>query len=85
MQIQLSRRSVHNAMRASFVALFLAQGLLKVIVFVMPGTINYFESLGSPAWLPALVVAIELFLIMQFGLAMGGFYNAPPAQGVSKP
>ena len=77
MKVQPSRRTMHRAMRLALVALFMAQGLLKAIVFMMPGTIAYFEGLGAPAWLPAAIVAAELFLIMQIGLAMAGFYPEP--------
>lgn len=77
--MKVSRRAVHHAMRAALIALFIGLGLLKVVMFMMPGTIAYFEALGAPAWLPALVVAGELFVIMQLGLNMGGFYPAPPA------
>ena len=77
MKTRLSRATIHRGMRFTLVALFMGLGLLKVVIFVMPGMIAYFEALGSPGWLPALVVAIDLFLIMQIGLAMAGFYNAP--------
>jgi uncharacterized membrane protein YphA (DoxX/SURF4 family) len=85
MGFALSRRGIHHALRMALIALFIGQGLLKVVIFTMPGTIAFFESTGSPGWLPALMVFAELFLIMQIGLNMGGFYPAPaaiiPAQG----
>lgn len=77
MGFAISRRGIHHALRAALVALFIGQGLIKVIIFTMPGTIAYFESTGSPGWLPALAVLAELFLILQIGLNMGGFYPAP--------
>lgn len=80
MRIELSRRNVHRLMRLALVGLFMAQGLLKAIIFMMPGTIAYFESLGAPGWMPAAIVAAELFLIMQIGLAMAGFYPEPVAE-----
>lgn len=33
-------------------ALFLAHGLMKVMVFTIPGTVGYFESLGLPGFWP---------------------------------
>jgi len=77
MDLGHSRPAVHRGMRITLVALFIAQGLLKVIIFMMPGTIAWFESTGTPGWLPAFVVALELFLIVQFGLGMAGFYPDP--------
>lgn len=77
MDFKHSSPAVHRGMRVTLVALFIGQGLLKVIIFMMPGTIAWFESTGAPAWLPAFVVALELFLIVQFGLGMAGFYPEP--------
>lgn len=79
--MKVSRRSVHQAMRVALIALFIGLGLLKVVMLMMPGTIAWFDAIGAPAWLPALVVAAELFVIMQLGLNMGGFYPSPPADG----
>ena len=39
---------------------FLAHGLLKVLVFTVPGTIAFFESVGLPGLLAPLVIAAEL-------------------------
>jgi len=36
-------------LRVTTGVLFLAHGLLKVMVFTIPGTVGYFESLGLPA------------------------------------
>lgn len=41
-------------------ALFLAHGLLKIFVFTLPGTVQYFGSLGLPAILAHAVVAAEM-------------------------
>jgi uncharacterized membrane protein YphA (DoxX/SURF4 family) len=78
MDVKLSRAAIHRGMRWTLVLLFIGQGLLKAIMFLMPATIAYFEALGSPAWLPALVVATELFLVVQLALGLAGFYPAPP-------
>jgi hypothetical protein len=77
MDLKLHRPVIHRGMRITLVALFIGQGLLKVIMFMMPGTIAYFEALGAPAWLPASVVTMELFLIVQLGLGIAGYYQAP--------
>ena len=41
--------------------LFLAHGLMKIVVFTIPGTVGYFESLGLPGSLAYLVIVAELF------------------------
>ncbi len=40
--------------------LLIAHGLLKVLVFTIPGTVGYFESLGLPGALAYLVIFAEL-------------------------
>ncbi len=47
-------------LRVSSGALFIAHGLLKVLVFTLPGTVAYFESLGLPGFLAYLTIAAEL-------------------------
>ena len=37
-----------------------AHGLLKVLVFPVPGTVAFFESIGYPAFMAYLVIAAEL-------------------------
>ena len=78
MAVRFSRRSAHRGLRIALVALFMGQGLLKSIVFLMPGTIAFFESAGLPGWMPAAVVFAELYLVMQMGLMLAGFYQMPP-------
>lgn len=39
---------------------FLAHGLLKVLVFTIPGTVAFFESLGFPGFFAYLTVAAEI-------------------------
>jgi len=46
--------------RLSLGVVLLAHGLLKVLVFTIPGTVGYFESLGLPAIVAYLVIFGEL-------------------------
>jgi putative oxidoreductase len=47
-------------LRVSLGLLFLAHGMLKAFVFTIPGTVQYFESLGYPAFFAYLVILGEL-------------------------
>jgi putative oxidoreductase len=47
-------------LRVSLGTLFLAHGLLKVLVFTIPGTVGYFQSIGYPGFFAYLVIAAEL-------------------------
>lgn len=47
-------------LRATLGVMFIAHGLLKVVVFTMPGTVQFFESLGLPGFLAYVTVAAEL-------------------------
>lgn len=47
-------------LRVSLGALFLAHGLLKALVFTIPGTASFFESIGYPGALAYVVVATEI-------------------------
>jgi len=55
-------------LRLSLGAMFIAHGLLKVMVFTLPGTVGFFESVGFPGWMAYLVTAAEIgggvFLIL---------------------
>lgn len=46
--------------RVSLGVVLLAHGLLKVLVFTIPGTVGYFESLGLPAMAAYLTIFAEL-------------------------
>ncbi len=46
--------------RVSLGIVLLAHGLLKVLVFTIPGTVGYFESLGLPAIAAYLTIFAEL-------------------------
>lgn len=48
-------------LRAGLGMVFLAHGLLKVLVFTVPGTVAYFESLGLPGVLAYGVIVAEVF------------------------
>ena len=85
MAVAFSRRSAHKALRVALVALFMGQGVVKAIVFLMPGTIAFFENAGLPGWMPAAVVLFEFYLILQMGLMMAGFYQMPPEARRSTP
>lgn len=47
-------------LRLALGTMFVAHALLKVIVFTLPGTVQFFESLGLPAALAYATVAAEL-------------------------
>jgi putative oxidoreductase len=47
-------------LRVSLGVMFIAHGLLKVMVFTLPGTAQYFESVGFPGWMAYLVMAAEI-------------------------
>jgi putative oxidoreductase len=70
------RRAAYAALllRLASGGLMLAHGLLKVLVFTLPGTAKFFGSLGLPAALAYAVVAAELIggALMLSGL----FYRA---------
>lgn len=53
-------------LRVSLGVMLIAHGLLKVLVFTVPGTVGYFASLGLPAIAAYATLAIELI----GGLAM---------------
>ena len=47
-------------LRLSLGIMLIAHGLLKVLVFTLPGTVQFFASVGFPGWLAYGVVAMEL-------------------------
>ncbi|PSR15882.1 hypothetical protein C8255_20775 [filamentous cyanobacterium CCP3] len=57
-------------LRVSLGLLFLAHGLLKVMVFTLPGTAQFFASLGLPAGMAYVVAPMELIggLMLMAGL-----------------
>lgn len=48
------------AIRLSFGVVLLSHGLLKLLVFTIPGTVGYFESLGLPAAAAYLTIFAEV-------------------------
>lgn len=49
------------ALRLALGIMFIAHGLMKLLVFTLPGTAGFFTSVGFPGWLAYPVVAAELF------------------------
>ena len=47
-------------LRLSLGTILIAHGLLKLLVFTLPGTVQFFASVGYPGWLAYPVVAMEL-------------------------
>jgi putative oxidoreductase len=47
-------------LRFSLGIMFLAHGLLKIVVFTIPGTVQFFESVGFPGALAHVTIAAEL-------------------------
>nr|WP_294865234.1 DoxX family protein [uncultured Pseudogulbenkiania sp.] len=47
-------------LRIALGALFIAHGLLKLLVFTPAGTAEFFQSVGVPGWLAYVVMTMEL-------------------------
>lgn len=47
-------------LRLALGVMFLAHGLLKIVVFTVPGTVQFFESVGLPGALAYLTIAVEI-------------------------
>lgn len=47
-------------LRLALGAMFIAHALLKVLIFTLPGTVQFFESLGLPGVLAYVTVGAEL-------------------------
>ena len=47
-------------LRIALGVMFLAHGLLKVLVFTIPGTVQFFESVGLPAVLAYVTIIAEI-------------------------
>jgi len=58
-------------LRVSLGAMFIAHALLKYVVFTLPGTVKFFESLGLPGPLAYITFAAELIGGL---LILGGIY-----------
>jgi putative oxidoreductase len=49
-----------TVLRLALGAMFIAHALLKVLVFTVPGTVQFFQSIGLPAALAYFTIAAEL-------------------------
>src|SRR5258706_3401885 len=70
----IDTRNAHYAafvLRISLGLMFVAHALLKLMVFTMPGTVQYFQSIGLPGSFAYLTVAVEL---IGGALILGGVY-----------
>jgi putative oxidoreductase len=47
-------------LRIALGTMLIAHGLLKVLVFTVPGTVQFFASVGFPGWIAYLVIAAEI-------------------------
>lgn len=47
-------------LRLSLGTMLIAHGLLKILVFTLPGTVQFFASVGFPGWMAYLVIAAEI-------------------------
>lgn len=47
-------------LRLALGVMFVAHALLKVVVFTVPGTVQFFESVGFPGFLAYVTIAAEL-------------------------
>ena len=47
-------------LRIALGVMFIAHGLLKVMVFTLPGTVGFFESVGFPGWTAYAVAFAEI-------------------------
>ncbi len=48
-------------LRIALGVLYLAHSLQKIFVFTLPGTAQFFASLGLPGWLAYVTALVELF------------------------
>jgi putative oxidoreductase len=68
-------------LRLALGTMFVAHALLKIFVFTLPGTVQFFESLGLPALLAHVTVAAELIggalLILGIGTRWVAFALIP--------
>jgi putative oxidoreductase len=65
-----SQLFANSLLRISFGVMWIAHALLKLFVFTLPGTAQYFVSIGLPGTLAYLVFTMELLggLALVFGL-----------------
>ena len=66
-------------LRVALGIMFIAHGLMKVFVFTLPGTAQFFASVGFPGWAAYPVTALE---IAGGGLLVVGVYSRVVAAGL---
>jgi len=70
-KLPISYQSGVTLVRISLGVMWIAHALLKLLVFTLPGTAQYFQSIGLPGWLAYWVFSLEII----GGLALViGFY-----------
>jgi len=47
-------------LRITLGVMFIAHGLLKVMVFTLPGTVQFFDAVGFPGWMAYVVTIVEI-------------------------
>ena len=55
-----SNKYAATLLRVSLGIMLIAHGLLKVLVFTLPGTVGFFDSVGFPGWMAYPVIALEV-------------------------
>ncbi len=72
-------------LRLALGTMYLAHGLLKVLVFTLPGTAAFFTAQGFPGWTAYVVVAAELLagvaLILGFQVRLVALAGIPILAG----
>jgi putative oxidoreductase len=65
-------------LRLGLGTMFIAHGLLKVMVFTLPGTVGFFEQVGFPGWLAYVVTFAEIGggILLIAGVA-GWLFSSP--------
>ena len=59
-QASATTRIAALLLRLGLGTMFIAHALLKILVFTLPGTVQFFVSIGFPGWLAYVVTGIEL-------------------------
>ena len=64
-------------LRLALGTMFVAHGLLKVMVFTLPGTVGFFEQVGFPGWLAYIVTFAEIGggVLLLAGVASGWVFS----------
>ncbi len=74
-------------LRVALGVMFIAHALLKVVVFTVPGTVQFFESVGFPGGLAYITIAVELgaglLLLAGFGTRWVALATVPVLLGAA--